>query len=390
MSENDKEEKDETEEIEPLKSKEKSKSKKGKRIALTVAVSILAVVLIAAIAVVGVVYHYINLIEYIPPEDGTHGTAPPLDQQFETDFIDTEPIGGGSDTGDTGDTDGTGGGAPDTDDPTGGESAETMPPVIDPDDLTINGVNPIDDDGLLNIMIVGQDRRAGQGDQRSDSMMLVSINTETKKVSLISFLRDMYVHIPREGYADNRLNTAYRFGGLTLLKETMRYNFGVSIDGCFECDFFDFIDIINMLGGVEITLTDREAAYLGLEPGTQVLNGENALAYARIRKIDSDFKRTERQRKILMTLFNKFKDAGVIELKNIADEILPKLSTDMSTNDRLNLLLTLLPMVSSLEVKTYAVPFSGAYKDAVIRKMMVLVPDLDKIRDKLANEYLPF
>lgn len=244
-------------------------------------------------------------------------------------------------------------------------------------------------------MIVGQDRRAGQGRQRSDTMILVSINPDTNEVSLISFLRDLYVQIPG-GYMDNRLNTAYIWGGFRLLKDTMYQNFGVTIDGCFECDFYDFMDIIDYLGGVEIDVTKAESDHMksffkvDAPYGHVRLNGKQALAYARIRYIDSDFQRTDRQRRILLSLFNEFKDASVSELKSIADEILPKLATDMTVGERWALLAQLLPVVSKMKVTPYAIPFEGSYTAPWIRGMWVILPDLGMIRDKLANEYLPF
>ena len=124
---------------------------------------------------------------------------------------------------------------------------------IHPDDVEWDFIEPLEDDHLINILLVGQDRREGEGRQRSDTMILCSINLETGETSLISFLRDLYVQIPG-GYSDNRLNATYAFGGFDLLDATLTENFGVSIDGNFEVDFTGFEAIIDMVGGIDIEL----------------------------------------------------------------------------------------------------------------------------------------
>lgn len=99
---------------------------------------------------------------------------------------------------------------------------------IDSDDVEWNFIERIEDDELINILLVGQDRRNGESRQRSDTMILCSINPKTGETSLVSFLRDLYVQIPG-GYADNRLNATYRFGGFELLDATLTENFGISM-----------------------------------------------------------------------------------------------------------------------------------------------------------------
>lgn len=269
-------------------------------------------------------------------------------------------------------------------------SGDVPEDTMDPDDIQWDDIEAFQDDHLINILLVGQDRRKGQGRQRSDTMILCSINPETKQVSLISFLRDLYVQIPN-GYADNRLNAAYAFGGFPLLNQTIQKNFGISIDGNFEVDFERFTQVIDAIGGVDIELTSAEAKYLGewASVGWNHLDGEQALQYARIRKIDSDFKRSARQRTILETAFNKIKHLGFTESMALMDTILPSLTTNMTDMQILSLATKLFPMMNSLDLKSYSVPAKNAYTSARIRGMAVLVPDLDVIRQQLQNEYLP-
>lgn len=261
---------------------------------------------------------------------------------------------------------------------------------IEPEEIDWGEIEPFLDDDLINILLVGQDRREGQGRQRSDSMILCSINPETKKISMISFLRDLYVQIPG-GYSDNRLNAAYAFGGFPLLTDTLYTNFGVTIDGCFEVDFSGFRSVIDILGGVDLELTRAEAKVVGIgtEAGEYHLDGTQALSYSRIRKLDSDFGRTQRQRKVLQSIYEKFRQADAAELLKLLDEVLPYLTTDMTNGQIMLLAAKCIPILGSAELSSHRVPADDAFRYASIRGMSVVVPDLDKIHDDLLYEYLP-
>ncbi len=247
----------------------------------------------------------------------------------------------------------------------------------------------VDNDGLVNILLIGQDKREGEDRQRSDAMILCSFNPETSELSMISFLRDLYVQIP--GYEDNRLNAAYAFGGFELLKETLELNFGISVDGCLESDFEGFKKIIDTVGGVDIELTAEEAEIVGngASEGLCTLDGEQALTYARIRKIDSDFQRTERQRKIMNSVFEKAKTYSLPELAMFFSEIFPLMSTDMTDDEIMTLALTLASSFEKLETQSCSIPSQGNYENATIRGMSVLVPNLYEIKKLIFEEYLP-
>ena len=261
---------------------------------------------------------------------------------------------------------------------------------LSPEDVVWADEEMLDDDDLLNILLVGQDSRPGEGRQRSDAMIVLSINPKAKKASMISFLRDLYVQIP--GYTDNRLNAAYAFGGFPLLKSTLNKNFGISIDGCFEVDFDGFRALIDQIGGVEINLTAAEAARIGgkAHEGDNLLDGQYALAYARIRKIGTDFERTNRQRKVLMAAFSKIRTRPVAEIMTLIENAMPYLTTDMKNTEIYSLAAKLLPLAGAADIQTYHVPPDGTYSDVYIRGMAVLYPDLAAIRSILRNEYLPF
>lgn len=219
---------------------------------------------------------------------------------------------------------------------------------------------------IVNILLVGQDRRADQGNkrQRSDSMILCTINKERKTLTITSFMRDLWVKIPDKYY--ERLNVPYAVGGFKLLNATLESEFGVKVDHNIEVDFAGFADVIDALGGVEITLTSGEARYVSLAgekvgSGTHLLNGEQALEYARIRKIGSDFGRTNRQRKIITTIFNKFKNAELTELYSLAKKILSLIRTDMTDSEILGYVMEYAPMLSQMELVSQRIPIDDAY-----------------------------
>lgn len=265
-------------------------------------------------------------------------------------------------------------------------------PEMNPEDVDWGkkyGVG-LGDEKLLNILLVGQDRRPGEGRARSDAMIVVSVNTDTRQVSMVSFLRDLYVQIP--GYTDNRMNAAYAFGGFPLLKNTLYTNFGVTVDGCFEVDFNGFVALIDAIGGVDITLTAAESQRIGrgTSEGVNHLDGYGALAYARIRKIGTDFARTDRQRTVLMAAYQQVKNKSFTELTQLLNTVLPYITTDLSNAEIYAMALRVFPMITSASVSSYRVPPEGMYTDVYIRQMEVLYPNLPAIREKLKNEYFPF
>ncbi len=240
---------------------------------------------------------------------------------------------------------------------------------------------------LVNVLLIGQDRRPGEGRARSDSMILVTFNKSAGTIVMTSFLRDLYVQIP--GYENNRLNAAYAFGGMELLDETLEDNFGVKVDYNVEVDFSEFSEIIDILGGVDIELTYAEADYLGLSPGMHHMDGDTALAYSRIRYIDSDFSRTNRQRKVLLSLYDSMKNVSAGTALDIVNKIFPLLTTDMSNLEIISLATDLFPMLSGSTVESHHIPAEGTWNYNTVRGMSVIIPDYDANRDYLAGILTP-
>jgi len=228
---------------------------------------------------------------------------------------------------------------------------------------------------IVNILLAGQDRRAWEteGPQRTDAMILCTVNMKDKTITITSFLCDLWVYIP--DLYNQRLNMPYKLGGFPLLNETLEYNFGVRSDYNIEIDFSGFMKAIDAIGGVEIELTAAEAAYLNkrgnwgvvtdpkwqLQSGSNLLNGSQALAYTRISQLGTDFARTNRQRTVLTALIEKMETIGSADLFDLSREILPLISTDMTDNEIIELLLHLFPLLSDLEIRTQNIPMSGQY-----------------------------
>ena len=214
--------------------------------------------------------------------------------------------------------------------------------------------------GLVNILLIGQDRRPGESRARSDTMILCTFNKHTKTLTMTSFLRDLYVEIP--GYQDNRINAAYAAGGMSLLNETLKENFGIRIDGNIEVDFNQFAQIVDLLGGVTMELRQDEADVINrdapgtVSAGTQLLTGQQALAYARIRKIGGDQQRVVRQRTVVSSLIDKCRNMGLLELHDLATRILPLIITDMTSEEITNYLWELIPMVKDIKLASLTIP----------------------------------
>lgn len=244
---------------------------------------------------------------------------------------------------------------------------------------------------LLNILLIGQDAREGDEQARSDSMILCSYNKKTNELIMTSFLRDLYVEIP--GHGSNRINAAYSFGGTKLLKKTLSHNFGLYIDGSIEVDFSHFSEIIDHLGGVAIQLRQDEAATINkqtgssLSEGLQKLDGIQALAYSRIRNLDTDgdFSRTDRQRKVISALVEAFREIGITELTPLLNDLLPLITTDLNPGQILLCALEVVPSLSSMETVSQRIPIDGTARDQTIDGMSVLVADMAAQRRHLEN-----
>lgn len=250
---------------------------------------------------------------------------------------------------------------------------ETEPPTTTPEDTWPQVVS---DQNITNIMLVGQNYREDEPNKLSDTMLLCSINRETNTLTMVSFLRDLYVPLPAyAGHSGgrNRINVCYALGstwkrssegGMEMLAKCIEQNFGVHVDHTIEVSFDTFAEIINAMDGVDVVLTQEEAEYLtdhvgyvgSFQEGENALMGYDALAYARIRKIDGDRQRAARQRTIVSSLIDKCRKMGLLELHDLATQILPLIITDMTSAEITDYLWELIPMVKDIKLASLTIP----------------------------------
>lgn len=260
---------------------------------------------------------------------------------------------------------------------------------------------PMKEDGVINILLIGNDSRKNGEDGRSDAMILLSVSTKTKKIYMNSLLRDMYVEIP--GHDNNRLNAAYSFGGAELLMETVEKNLDIKVNRYMLVNFEAFANLVDAVGGVDLELSSAEIewvnAYLneynlltGKEFGTDYmdtsaegmvhLNGPQALAYTRNRYIGTDFGRTERQRKVLQEIIHGLPGALVKNPDLLIDGLMPNLTTNLTQWECYQLSLSA-PAMLTYDIEQGSIPLQDTYRNATIRKMAVLEVDFDANKEYL-------
>ena len=241
---------------------------------------------------------------------------------------------------------------------------------------------------VSNILLLGVDGSA-ESSSRSDSMILVSVDFAHMKIKLTSFLRDSWVEIPSKG-KKAKLNSACSSGGAQLVVDTIEYNFGVDIDHYVMVDFDMFTQIIDSLGGVTVEVTEKEAKFINsttrqtVESGKNVtLNGDEALVYCRIRKLDSDYMRTYRQRKVISALIGQAKKAGVSALIDTMNKVFPLIQTDMSALEITGLVYKAGLGVVAFDIEQNRVPIDEHMEVGTKNGQWVEIVDIDA-----ASEYL--
>ena len=236
---------------------------------------------------------------------------------------------------------------------------DTFRITVSPDDLSVTeGLDP----DWQHILLMGTDtgnKTLNYG--RSDAIMIASLNAKTKQLKLTSLVRDMLVDIPGLN-VKNRINTANRFGGPLLAMKTANEVMGLNITRYISINFSGFSTLVDTVGGVRIKLSAGEAGILQLrrEDGPQLLNGEQALEYVRIRKLDNNFGRNERQRKLLEALFEQVTKLGISDIISLVPQIVELVSTNLSTIEIMGLLPQMLSAADGPDM--LSLPQDGAFR----------------------------
>lgn len=242
-----------------------------------------------------------------------------------------------------------------------------------------------DEQESYNLLLIGTDHRDDSWNGNSDVMILVTINQDSEEIILTSFMRDLYADIP--GYGVHKLNYAFAVGGGDVLVQTLEDNYRLQIDNYAIVDFMDMANIVDLLGGVEITLSDEECvnlnsnlAQLGVPEenyiytgGTYLLDGYQAVAYMRIRYVgNSDYQRTQRQRDVLKEIFASLKERNTAELLTISTEIIAQIEHNIQPVEMIKLT-AMLPQFTKYELSEERIP----YDDLYYSQDEMLVPDFE-------------
>ena len=249
---------------------------------------------------------------------------------------------------------------------------------------------------VANFLLMGIEEIGGGG--RTDSIMIASVNIKDNTVKLTSIMRDCYVSIP--GYNNNKINAAFALGGEDLLVDTVEENFKIHIDGWASVNFESFEKIVNILGGVDIELGKTEANYLNttnyisnpayrrVSAGWNTLNGNQALGYARVRKVvtlggaNNDYGRTVRQRRLLNSIFDKYKSKNLLELFTIMNDILPMIKTNLNSTQISDVLEQIIEN-NIRTIQEFRIPADGYYQDGKNEHGFVLLLNFEGNIDQM-------
>lgn len=307
--------------------KEKSKNRTKK-----IAVAVLSVILLFLVAVFIFAWHKLGLLQY---NDGTVDTDSAVEDVSDEDVL----------------------------------SAEDLEGLVFLDgEPVIPDMKIYDDKDVVNILLIGTDERTKQfnTNARSDSMILISINKEKDTVKLVSLERGMGVPVLSGQYEGQYdwLTHIFRYGGADLLMETVETCFRVKVDHYVRVNFNTLTQIVDSIGGVEIDLTSKEAAYMSayfdVKSGTNLFDGSEALFYSRIRSIDSDWGRVVRQRNVIQSAFMAAKGLSLTEINSAVNEILPLIQTNL-TKSEIAALIIEAPSLVGKEMDQMTIPKKGTY-----------------------------
>lgn len=237
---------------------------------------------------------------------------------------------------------------------------------------------------IYNVLLIGTDHRDESWNGNADVVMVATINADSEKIILTSFMRDLYADIP--GYGVHKLNYAYAAGGPETLEATLEDNYQLEIDNYAVVDFETMADIVDIAGGVEITITDDECTVLNdyltsmdaeedFLPGggTWQMNGNQAVAHMRDRFVgDNDYERTQRQREVLTKIFDSMRQLDAEKLTGLAEKVLPCIAHDIDAI-RMVKLIAVLPKLAGYTLEENRIPYDGLYES----QNEMLVPDFE-------------
>lgn len=277
---------------------------------------------------------------------------------------------------------------------------------IDRSAVTETGKEPAkEDEDIISIALFGTDfsknEKYGNLYGASDSTMILGINTKNNKLKLLSLMRDLYLDLPDGTGNKQNLNYTMAYGGPELILKTINYNFNLTVDKFINVSLNTLPTIIDKLDGIELNIKSNELNYINYyidnidkENGTstkkvttaglQTLNGTQATAYCRVRYTEGgDFKRTERQREVLTTLFEKFKTASITDLATMMNDILPLVSTNL-TNTEITSIISKVLSMGAPTIEQSRFPLDGK-SEMISTDMLHLTTDMEETTKDIHN-----
>lgn len=346
---------------------------KKKKIVLIVLAVLLALALAAGLTVYGMIHGFYHSSNYTPDEDAMKEYEVPTEQEEEIP----------------------------PEESSGQQLTEQEEKELDERLADYYDREPITNDGnVYNVLLIGVDRRNRSWAGNSDTMILMSVNYDKKQISMISLMRDTYVNIP--GIGMRKLNAAHANGAGPLLVKTVTQNYKIQVDRYASVDFESLSDIIDKMGGIELTISDKEVTvannyiremcnlreltpedYLLSGGGTYSCSGIQAVAYARIRYVgNADYQRTERQRTVLTKMMEKMKDLSVTELYDFAQAVLPLVTHNIPESEMWTMLAKA-PALFQYDLVKDRIPYDKMYHVIYVKGQDMLVPDWEATVRKL-------
>ncbi|MBI9014044.1 MAG: LCP family protein [Clostridiales bacterium] len=273
---------------------------------------------------------------------------------------------------------------------------DDVPSDYDSETLVLDLVeNPVEDTSVkqpasdaknsYSFMIFGLDTREEDYSGRSDVMMYVTLDHYHKEMKIVSFMRDLRVSIIDHG--QTKLGHAYAYGKERVAIETFENNFDLEIDEYITLNFVNLKDIVDVLGGVTVTVKENEARNLdGINSGGEyLLNGEQVLAYVRTRNVgNGDFERTKRQRTVLETIMNSLSTLSNEELIFTIGEVYPLLETSFDIDEIYEEISKYRVQNERYEISTLLIPTTGSFSEKMIDGIYYLViNDLETLKNEL-------
>ena len=278
--------------------------------------------------------------------------------------------------------------------PVDGAEEEIVAPdeLVQVEDYAINDTLPAE---WINILLLGTDSRTEEHYSRTDTMIVLSINSKTSQMKLTSIMRDIWIQIP--GYGGQKLNAACVYGGPELTIRMINENFRLNIQKYALVNMQCLVQIVDSLGGIELDVTPAESSAIrrlnassaGAKDGSGkyisdavpagenvLLNGKQVLAYSRIRKSDSDYARTSRQRNVLVAIAKKMQSVNLLRLTSIVTTALQYVETNLGFNEIMDIA-SVGTKADLSKLSEFRIPADGTYDSGMYGNTWCIKPDFE-------------